>query len=85
VRVLGPESRRDEAEQVLADLGFVPALGRDVDELERPRGEAVGERGHDREPRGSMWDWRSGAVSSAPSAPREFFASSLQYLGIIRP
>jgi GTPase len=37
-----------EREHVLTDRGLAAALRRDVDELERPRGEAVGERGHRR-------------------------------------
>jgi GTPase len=40
--------RRDEAQHVLADLRLFPADGGDVHELECPRGEAVGERGHRR-------------------------------------
>ena len=43
---LALQARRHETEQVLANRSFVAALGRDVDELERPRAEAVGERGH---------------------------------------
>ena len=47
-RVLGDPARRDEGEHVLADSRLVTALRRNVHELERPRGEAVGERGHRR-------------------------------------
>ncbi len=41
----GPAARA-EPEHVLADRLLVAALGWNVDELERPRGEAFGERGH---------------------------------------
>jgi len=47
-RKLGRPCRRHKAEDVPANLLFVPALRGNVDELERPRGEAVGERGHPR-------------------------------------
>ena len=42
----GVQSDGDEPEQVLPNRLLVTALRRDVDELERPRGKAVGERGH---------------------------------------
>ena len=47
-RVLRNPPRRDEAEHVVANRRLVTALRRDVHELERPRGKAVGERGHRR-------------------------------------
>jgi GTP-binding protein HflX len=43
VRILGGQRAGNEREQVLADGGLVPALRGDVDELPRPRGQAVGE------------------------------------------
>jgi GTPase len=45
---LGRPSGRHQPEQALPDGVLVPALRRDVHELERPRGKAVGERGHGR-------------------------------------
>ena len=42
------QSGRNETEHVLANRRLVAALGGNVHELERPRGEAVGERGHRR-------------------------------------
>ena len=47
-RELGAPPVRDEPEHVLANGLLVPALRWDVDEFERPRGEAIGERGHRR-------------------------------------
>jgi GTP-binding protein HflX len=44
--VFGCPTGGHEADHVLADRNLGSALGRNVDELERPRGEAVGERGH---------------------------------------
>ena len=46
--VVGHPARGDELEHVLAYRVLLAALRGDVDELERPRGEAVGERGHRR-------------------------------------
>ena len=43
--VLGPPVRH-QLEHARADRGLVAALRRDVHELERPRGEAIGERAH---------------------------------------
>jgi hypothetical protein len=45
-RIVGRPVGRHEPEHVLPDRLLVTALRRDVDELERPRGKAVGERGH---------------------------------------
>jgi GTP-binding protein HflX len=45
-RVLLCPAGRHEVEYVLADRSLVAALRRNVDQLERPRGKAVGERGH---------------------------------------
>ncbi|CAN5203018.1 GTPase HflX [soil metagenome] len=45
-RIRDRERLRDEREQVLANLGLVAAFRGDVYELERTRGEALGERGH---------------------------------------
>jgi len=47
-RVLGCERGCNESEQVLPDLRLASALGGDVDELERPHGEALCELGHRR-------------------------------------
>ena len=47
-RELGRPAVRNELEQTLADRLLRAALRRDVHELERPRGETVGERGHRR-------------------------------------
>ncbi len=52
-RVLGHERGRDQLQNVLANRSFAPAGGRNVDQLERPRGEAVGERGHGAERTGA--------------------------------
>ena len=48
VCVLGCEPGRHEREQMLADARLVAALRRNVDQLERPIREALGERGHRR-------------------------------------
>ncbi len=48
-RVLCDPFRRNETEHVLPNRRLVAALGGNVHELERPRGEAVGERGHRQE------------------------------------
>jgi len=47
-RVLAVVRRGHEGEDVLANLALASARRRDVHELERPRGEAVGKRGHRR-------------------------------------
>ena len=47
-RELHRPSGGHEREEAVADCGFASALGGDVDELERPRSEPVGERGHQR-------------------------------------
>jgi hypothetical protein len=44
--VLGDEFSWYEVQEVLADRILVPAHGWDVDQLERPGGEAIGERVH---------------------------------------
>ena len=44
--IVGVPRRRHELEQPLADHSLLAARRGNVDELERPRGEAVGERGH---------------------------------------
>ena len=43
---LGVKRRRDELQEALANGFLASALRRDVHELERPRGETIGERGH---------------------------------------
>jgi GTP-binding protein HflX len=45
---LGVEARRHQPDEVLPDRRLAPALRRDVDELERPHGKPVCERGHSR-------------------------------------
>jgi len=45
-RVFGDVARWHEAQEVLANRVLIPTYGWDVDQLERPRGEAIGERGH---------------------------------------
>ena len=44
--ILGDEWRWNQRQEVLANRVFTPTYRRDVDQLERPRGEAIGERGH---------------------------------------
>ena len=44
--VVRSERARDELEQAVADRRLVAAFGRDVYELERPRGQALGEGSH---------------------------------------
>ena len=46
-RVVRGELRRHQFEQVCSDPLFMSTLGRDVDELESPVGETVGEPGHE--------------------------------------
>ena len=47
-RELGHEARRNEFQEVLPNCRLAPALRGNVDELERPHGETVGERDHRR-------------------------------------
>ncbi len=47
-RELGAKRRRDELQEALANGFLASALRWDVHELERPRGETIGERGHRR-------------------------------------